>query len=72
MKFFYLTSFPDPEGQFIVHDRDCLDVPSIYDRDYLGPFNSAVEALRFITLKRGNINICLKCGCSNEIYILIP
>jgi len=72
MKLFYLTSLPNPEGRFIVYDKDCLDIPSIYDRDYLGPFNLAVEALRFVTLKRGNINICLKCGCHNEIYALIP
>lgn len=72
MKFFYLASLPNIEGQFIVHDKDCLDVPSIYDRDYLGPFNSALEAFRSITLKRSNINICRKCGCYKELYILIP
>ena len=72
MKFFYLTSLPNPKGQFIIHDRDCNDIPSKYDRDYLGPFNSALEAFRSFALKRSNIHICVKCGCYQEIYALMP
>ena len=68
MKFFYLASNPNLEGQFIVHDRDCPNIPSTYDRDYLGAFNSALEALRSASFKKPNMNICQKCGCKKEIY----
>lgn len=72
MKFFYLSSSPDLDGQFIIHDRDCFDIPSKYERDYLGPYNSALEALRISTLKRSDLNLCRKCGCCHEIYALRP
>ncbi|PZX57639.1 hypothetical protein LV84_01768 [Algoriphagus ratkowskyi] len=72
MRFFYLSSLPDPNGQFIIHDKDCYDIPSKYDRDYLGPYNSALEALRLFTLKKSNLNICVKCGIKHEIYDLKP
>jgi hypothetical protein len=72
MKFFYLSTSPNPEGHFTVHDRDCPYIPSTYDRDYLGAFNSAFEALRNASLKKLNLNICMRCGCKKEIYILMP
>tara|TARA_R110002020_G_scaffold104100_5_gene243778 strand:+ start:170 stop:385 length:216 start_codon:yes stop_codon:yes gene_type:complete len=69
MKFFYLSSSTDINNQYVVHERDCQNMPSIYDRDYLGPFNTAMEALRFAAMKKQNISICPICGCLREIYV---
>jgi len=68
MKFFYMSSLPNSEGQFTVHDRDCFDIPSIYERDYLGPFNTALEALRYASTKEISVITCMKCWSKNEIY----
>jgi len=46
MKFFYLSSKVNPEGQFEVHEKECAHIPAALDRDYLGPFNNGREALR--------------------------
>lgn len=69
MKFFYLSSLPNSDGQYIVHDRECADIPSKYDRDYLGPFNTALEALRCASLKKVNVITCQKCWRKQEIYV---
>jgi hypothetical protein len=72
MKFFYLSSNPNPNGEFIVHSKDCPEIPSTYEREYLGPYNSVFEALRNISSKKINSNACLRCSCKREIYVLRP
>ncbi len=71
MKFYYLSTSPNQQGQFEVHDRDCDLIPSAYDRDYLGPFNTGQEALR----KGKSLNkmavVCPKCGADKPVAIFI-
>lgn len=66
MKFFYLSSTPNDSGLHEVHDRECEHIPSVYDRDYLGPFNSGKEAMRkALTLKK-EVGLCESCCSSNS------
>jgi hypothetical protein len=46
MKFFYLSSKPNDLGHFVIHEKECPQIPDAIDRDYLGPFNNGQEALR--------------------------
>lgn len=68
MKFFYLSSKANDDDQFLLHNRDCPDLPSKYERDYVGPFNSASEALRLIMTKKENIKICPVCCSNSQVY----
>ncbi|WPR77533.1 hypothetical protein [Algoriphagus sp. NG3] len=70
MKFFYLSSNPDFNGKLLIHERSCPELPSPYERDYLGAFNSAFEALKNATEIKSNVSICPVCGCKEEIYTL--
>lgn len=61
MKFFYLSSKPNSEGYFEIHDRECPHIPDAVDRDYLGPFNNGQEALNRVVLKNPQAVTCTHC-----------
>ncbi len=67
MKFFYLSSKPNSEGKFEIHERECNLIPSAYDRDYLGPFNSGREAISKASNLRAETILCDKCGSDNYV-----
>jgi hypothetical protein len=71
MKYFYMTSDNDSSNTRVIHERDCQLIPSIYDRNYLGPFNTAHEALRRASQKHENLSICPECGNYTEIYSFV-
>ena len=68
MKFFYLSLSVDVNNHHVVHERDCEYMPSIDNREYLGPFNSPLEALRFAALKKQHVSLWPTCGSLREIY----
>ncbi len=70
MKFFYMSSVPNSEFQYVVHERCCPEIPSPYDRDYLGPYNSAIEAIRAVAEAKDNVSTCPKCWNKTEIYVV--
>ena len=61
MKFFYLSSIPNDSGIHEVHDRECDRIPSAYDRDYLGPYNTGKEALRKASGIKEKVGLCDAC-----------
>lgn len=63
MKFFYISTEPNKEGEFEIHERDCMDIPDMMIRNYLGPFNNGEEAHRVAKSKNPDAAICDKC-CS--------
>jgi hypothetical protein len=69
MKFFYLSSQPNIDGLFEVHEKDCEIIPESIDRDYLGPFNNGKEALRRAVQINMDATLCPKCcaGISHAI-----
>jgi hypothetical protein len=70
MKFFYLATEPNSDGKFEIHERDCELIPSAYDRDYLGPYNSGREALsKALTIKPESV-LCEKCGSASYVAII--
>lgn len=70
MKFYYLSTQVNSDGKRVIHERDCKMIPSRYERDYLGPFNSSLEALRTESQKNPNVTNCCYCGKKKEIYSL--
>ncbi len=66
MKFFYLSSKPNNDGLFEIHDRECEMIPDALNRDYLGPFNNGKEAMR--KAKGMNDSACLCRSCCNETF----
>ena len=64
MKFFYLSSKPNPIGQFEVHEKECQNIPDAVDRDYLGPFNNGREALRK-ALQVQDASVCCEICCKS-------
>lgn len=65
MKFFYLASNPNDNGLHEVHDRDCEHIPTTYDRDYLGPYNTGNEAMRKAMTLKKKVGLCENC-CKSE------
>jgi hypothetical protein len=61
MKFFYLSSHPDSNGEFEVHEKECEHIPDSLDRDYLGPFNNGLEALRKAQQIKTAVTLCKVC-----------
>ena len=61
MKFFYLSSMPNQNGQFEIHEKECEFIPDSIDRDYLGPFNNGQEALRKALLMKQTAVCCESC-----------
>ena len=61
MKFFYLSSVPNSENLFEVHDKECEMIPDSINRDYLGPFNNGKEALRKAIQLKSESTLCPKC-----------
>ncbi|WP_439488400.1 hypothetical protein [Algoriphagus sp.] len=70
MKFFYLSSNPNDEEAYVIHERECGDMPGIYERDYLGPYNSGQEALRKASSLKHNVKLCEKC-CKPQEYSVV-
>ncbi|MDR7127812.1 hypothetical protein J2X69_000140 [Algoriphagus sp. 4150] len=70
MKFFYLSSNPNKDGLHEIHDRECEYIPSSYERDYLGPYNSGKEAMRKALTIRNGVALCKNC-CSTTVHSII-
>ncbi|MGM0945227.1 MAG: hypothetical protein ACQEW9_08590 [Bacteroidota bacterium] len=64
MKFFYLSSKPNEAGKFEIHHRECDFIPDALERDYLGPFNNGLEAMRKAQSIQSESCLCEAC-CSN-------
>ncbi|MCH7409403.1 hypothetical protein MM239_08360 [Belliella sp. DSM 111904] len=61
MKFFYLSTISDENGNFQIHEKECPNLPDALDRDYLGPFNNGKEALRRALSLNENASLCDTC-----------
>lgn len=61
MKFFYLSSVANSEGSHEVHHRDCELIPDSLNRDYLGPFNNGLEAIRKAEKMNPKVSLCEVC-----------
>jgi len=61
MKFYYLSTVPNSESKYEVHERNCVYKPEMIDLVYLGPFNSGQEALRKARLKNKAAVTCSSC-----------
>lgn len=61
MKFFYLSSKPNNEGKFEIHERECDSLPKALDRDYLGPYNNGKEAMRKAKDLKSEVCLCSAC-----------
>lgn len=70
MKFFYLSSKPNQDGTFEIHDRECERIPDLYERDYLGPYNSSQEALRKANSLTPEAGLCEHC-CGNDEALIV-
>jgi len=66
MKFFYLSSKPNSNGEYEVHNQECEHIPDSLDRDYLGPFNNGTEALRKAEKLQPSVTLCKAC-CSQTL-----
>ncbi len=65
MKFFYLSTQPNDQGNFEMHDKECPHIPDSINRDYLGPFYNGREAMRKALLLKEKANLCGNCCQSN-------
>jgi len=61
MKFYYLSTEPNIEGDFEIHHRECSKIPSFHNRLYLGPFNNALEAMNHSKISFPRSVICEAC-----------
>jgi hypothetical protein len=70
MKFFYLSTKCNSSGKYEIHERNCVHIPPILDREYLGPFNNGREALRRAINLNPNASLCPVC-CNYSIEEVI-
>lgn len=70
MKFFYLSSLPNKDSKYEVHDKDCPLMPDPINRDYLGPFNNGREALRK-AMQIKEASVCCEVCCGSGLDPLI-
>ncbi|MCH6234371.1 hypothetical protein [Cognataquiflexum rubidum] len=61
MKFYYLSTDPNNEGDYEIHHRECSKIPSIQKRLYLGPFNNGHEAMNLARVSHSKLVICEAC-----------
>jgi hypothetical protein len=61
MKFYYLSTESNDEGDFEIHHRECSKIPSFHNRVYLGPFNNGNEALNLARVSNLNSVVCEAC-----------
>lgn len=61
MKFFYIATKPNNQGEFLIHSKNCPYLPDVLERDYLGPFNSGIEALRVAQTNNPKAACCEHC-----------
>lgn len=58
MKFYYLATESNEEGNFEIHHRECPKIPTFHKRIYLGPFNNAYEALEKTKISYPKATVC--------------
>ncbi|GMQ31637.1 hypothetical protein Aconfl_42820 [Algoriphagus confluentis] len=63
MKFFYLSSIQNADGNHEIHEKECPNIPDLIDRDYLGPYNHGNEALRK-ALEINSKSVCCPVCCT--------
>lgn len=59
--FFYVNNKPQPNGEHVVHTRDCWVLPN--DRKYIGrypTFNDALQGAKDHYTNIGSCSYCLK------------
>ena len=61
MKFFYLSTVANSQGDFVIHERNCMHKPNLMDLVYLGPFNGGREALREALKENTKSAMCEHC-----------
>ena len=61
MNFFYIGINGNPSEVSKVHADDCPEIPPMFYRSYLGPFNNAREALRKARERKKNVAPCIEC-----------
>jgi len=68
MKKFYVSIYPDEYGVHEIHDEDCLQLPEIFNRRYLGRFDISFEALEEAQKYYKHIKGCKTCTSECPVY----
>jgi len=61
MKKYYVSINAESNGEHCVHDQDCLNLPEIFNRIYLGRFDISFEAIDEAKKHFRRINGCKLC-----------
>lgn len=64
MKFFYLSTQVSNRGSYDLHHRDCVQLPPVSQREYIGPFDNGKEALKKAINFNPNASLCPICNKS--------
>lgn len=61
MKLYYVNKKPQIGGEHEVHSSDCIYLPALENRQYLGYFNSCGEAVKEARRFYANVDGCYYC-----------
>jgi hypothetical protein len=61
MKKYYVNKIADSNGIHQIHDEDCINLPPIFNRRYLGRFDLSFEAFEEAKKIYKHINGCMHC-----------
>lgn len=64
MKFFYLSTQASDKGIYELHHRDCVRLPPVSHREYIGPYDNGKEALKKAINFNPNASLCPMCNKS--------
>ncbi|MCP2229768.1 Uncharacterised protein [Klebsiella pneumoniae] len=59
--FYYINKLPQQNGLYGVHVKGCRHLPPVQQREFLGSFFSASDALRVARLRFGPVTRCQSC-----------
>ena len=61
MKHYYVNKNPQIRGEHEVHPSDCIYLPTLENRQYLGYFNNCAEAVKEARKFYANVDGCFYC-----------
>lgn len=68
MKKFYVSDNPDETGMHQIHDEDCIHLPPIFYRKYLGRFDISFEAMETARRYFKRVKGCQHCTSECLVY----
>jgi hypothetical protein len=62
MKLFYIDTFPEKNGEHLVHHSECKELPNFINRKFLGYYEHCNRAIIEAKKEFNHVNGCVLCS----------